>query len=228
MGEPTTEDVSFLSSTDGIELFGRLYLPDADGPFATIVLLHQNCADLTDWDGVSDLANELARRGFLVLSYDARGFGQSTDGGNVELCGESSAVLFEPMVGDLGDAIAFLETRSEANLDCLGTAGASMGANVSLIHAAADDRVQTVVLLSPGLNYFGLSTQTAIETYDPRASLMFATDGDTYSANTLVTLGDRSAAATTVTLVGDEHGAAILAAHPDAQAQVLAWFGERL
>lgn len=225
---PTTESVSFTASSDGLELFGTLHVPEAGGSFATVVLLHQNCADRSDWTTVSTLAPELAQAGFLVLHYDARGFGESTDGGQLDYCGESNATLFEPMVDDVGDALAYLEGRPEANLDCLAVAGGSMGANVALIFGASEPDVLTTVLFSPGLNYLGLSTQNAIDGFDPRESLMFATEEDTYAANTLVTLGDKSPAATTVTLPGGAHGAAILTAHPDAHAQTLTWLAERL
>lgn len=225
---PTAESVTFTAASDGLELAGTLHVPEAGGRFATVVLLHQYCADRSDWTAVSTLAPDLARAGFLVLHYDARGFGESTGGGQLDYCGENNATLFEPMVADVGDALAFLEGRAEANLDCLAVAGASMGSNVSLIFGSTEPRVLTTVLFSPGLNYLGLSTQNAIDGFDPRASLMFATEQDTYSANTLVTLGDKSPAATTVTLPGDAHGAAILTAHPDAHTQTLSWLGERL
>ena len=103
-----------------------------------------------------------------------------------------------------------------------------MGANVALIYAASDPRVQTAVLFSPGLNYFGLSTQNAIEDFDPRPSLMYAGMDDTNSANTLTTLGDASDAATTVLVPGATHGAAILPQNPDALEQTLTWFSDRL
>ena len=225
---PTTEDVSFTSSVDGVQLFGRLHIPEPGGSFATVVLLHQVCADQTDWTVVSSLAPDLAAAGFLVLHYDARGHGQSDEGGSLDLCGETGAPLFEPMVGDVGDAIAFLETRAEADLGCLGVAGGSLGANVALIYGATDDRVRTTVMLSPGLNYLGLSTQTAMGDFDPRPSLMMATADDDYSVNTMSTLSSESSVAMSATFPGDAHGASILAAHPDALAQTLAWFGDHL
>lgn len=227
--DTAVEEVTFTSSADGLELSGTLIIPQGTGPFATIVLLHQYCSDRMDWTGrASNFGNELAELGFLVLAYDARGFGQSTDGGTLDYCGKGNPALFNPMLDDLSSALDFLATRAEANLDCLGLAGGSMGSSVVLIHGAQDERVDTVMLFSPGLNYLGFSTFSAISDFDPRPSLMFAAEDDSAPLADMMTLAKESENVTTVSVPGPDHGASIIGNNEEAHQRAIDWFSDLL
>ncbi len=224
---PSHEDVSFPAS-DGVMIHGRLWTPEAGGNFAVVILLHQYCTMRTDWIQTVPLAEELAARGFLVLAYDARGFGESTENNTLLLCGEVTASLFAPMVGDVDSALDYLATVPEANLECLGIGGGSMGSSVALIAAAADARVLTTVLLSPGLNYLGFDTMAALPQWDPRPLLMMAAEEDPDSVSDMNALAGAATTATTVTIPGPAHGASILSADATAHEQVLDWFSDIL
>ena len=53
--------------------------------------------------------------------------------------------------------------------------GASIGANVALNYAASDPLIKAVVLLSPGLNYKGVTTSDTIKQY--KGPIYIATAG---------------------------------------------------
>lgn len=224
---PAWEDVSFTAS-DGWNLNGRLWTPAPGGSYAVVILLHQYCTAGGDWYVNTNLAEELAERGFLVLVYDARGFGQSRENGTISYCGEGDPALFQPMIGDVDSALDYLATVPEANLDCVGLGGGSMGSSVALIAGAADPRVLTAVMLSPGLSYLGLNTNAALPTWNPRPVLMLAAQGDTEAVNDMNSLAGAADNATTVTIAGAAHGASILAADEPAHQQVLDWFSDIL
>jgi ABC-2 type transport system ATP-binding protein len=60
---------------DAVELDTTLYLPDGDDPAPAVVLAHGFGGSK---NSVADDARDLAARGYVVLTYSARGFGAST------------------------------------------------------------------------------------------------------------------------------------------------------
>ena len=63
------------SGAEAVELDTTLYLPAVDGPAPAVVLAHGFGGSK---QSVADDARDLAGRGFVVLTYSARGFGEST------------------------------------------------------------------------------------------------------------------------------------------------------
>src|SRR5437588_9381320 len=62
-----------INSTDGVALVGSLFGSDKPSSPA-LLLLHQWESDRHSWD---DFAKQLQNDGFVVLSIDGRGFGES-------------------------------------------------------------------------------------------------------------------------------------------------------
>ncbi|MFD6418184.1 alpha/beta fold hydrolase [Streptomyces sp. NPDC060194] len=102
-------------------------------------------------ESVRAQAEGLARNGYAVLTWSARGFGQST-----------GKIGMNDPKGEVSDArrlIDWLATRPEVQLDKkgdprLGMAGASYGGAVSLLTAGHDDRVDA---LAPQITYWNLA-----------------------------------------------------------------------
>ena len=69
------------------------------------------------------------------------------------------------MVMDVKAAKQILVTQKNVNPNSIAIVGASIGANVALNYAALDPLVKAVVLLSPGLDYKGVTTSNAIKQY---------------------------------------------------------------
>ena len=122
VGAPPSADyreVAFDAS-DGVHLSGW-YRPTRNG--ATLLVLHGGGGDRT---GAVAHAKLLARHGYGVLLYDARGRGESEGPQNAFGWGWTK---------DVAGAIAFLKSRPEVDPQRIGGLGLSTGADV-LIQAA--------------------------------------------------------------------------------------------
>lgn len=102
-------------------------------------------------DDVRDRAEELARDGYAVLTWSARGFGRST--GTIGLNDPDHEVA------DARRLIDWLAKRPEVRLDGqgdprVGVAGASYGGAISLLAAGYDHRVDAI---APEITYWNLA-----------------------------------------------------------------------
>lgn len=127
-------EVNF-STEDHVRLAGLLY---GKSGTTAIICSHEHPGSKAQW---SDSAPWFAARGYLVLAYDFRGWGESQ--------GQFEASKLDR---DVFAAIAFVKSRGAKRVILL---GASMGADISLI-AASETRVAGVIALSPEY-LFGLS-----------------------------------------------------------------------
>ena len=132
IGSPPSSDfrtVSFASS-DGLELSGW-YRPSRNG--AAVVIVHGAGGDR---NGTVEHAALLARHGFGVLVYDARGRGES----------EGSPMGFGwGWPKDVAGALAFLRDRPDVNPERIGGLGLSRGADTLIRFAAADPSLKAIV-----------------------------------------------------------------------------------
>ncbi len=120
-----------------VKLDTTLYLPEHTP--APAVLLSQGFGGSKD--GLADQARSLARHGYVVLTYTARGFGRS--GGLIHL----DAPAFE--VADARKLIDYLATLTTVQKDGpgdprVGVAGGSYGGALALLTAGYDQRVDAV------------------------------------------------------------------------------------
>jgi uncharacterized protein len=116
---PDYREVAFDAS-DGVHLSGW-YRPTHNG--ATLIVLHGGGGDRT---GAVAHARLLARHGYGVLLYDARGRGRSEGQQNAFGWGWTK---------DIAGAIAFLRSRPEVDAQRIGGLGLSTGAD-ALVQAA--------------------------------------------------------------------------------------------
>ncbi|NUT27637.1 MAG: CocE/NonD family hydrolase, partial [Streptomyces sp.] len=84
-------------------------------------------------------AQKLADSGYVVVSYNVRGFWQS--GGEIEVAGP-------PDIADASKVIDWALANTPADAQHIGMAGVSYGAGISLLTAAHDKRVKAVASLS--------------------------------------------------------------------------------
>ncbi len=120
-----------------VQLDTTLYLPEHTP--APAVLLSQGFGGSKD--GLAGQARSLARHGYVVLAYTARGFGRS--GGRIHL----DAPAFE--VADARKLIDYLATLTTVQKDGpgdprVGVAGGSYGGALALLTAGYDQRVDAV------------------------------------------------------------------------------------
>jgi alpha-beta hydrolase superfamily lysophospholipase len=132
----TVERVHFYS--EGARLAGILYLPDGAGGDpgrAGVVLCH-------GFTGIKELilpqyAEAFARAGFVALTFDYRGFGESG--------GQRGRLLWQEQAADIINAVTFLSTRSEVDPKRIGLWGTSYGGALAPYVLAVDDRPRACV-----------------------------------------------------------------------------------
>ncbi|MFF7160332.1 CocE/NonD family hydrolase [Streptomyces sp. NPDC008086] len=91
-------------------------------------------------------AQKLANSGYVVVSYNVRGFWQS--GGEIEVAGP-------PDIADASKVIDWALANTPADAAHVGMAGVSYGAGISLLTAAHDKRVRAVAALSGWADLIG-------------------------------------------------------------------------
>jgi alpha-beta hydrolase superfamily lysophospholipase len=180
-GSRIGKKVSFFTR-DGVEIQG-LYEPRASRSKLTFIFLHGLGSNQEEWQVFE---KKFVRYGFGFLSYDARGHGNSTS----TKTGQISYTTFSAnspdsdwrkMVGDLEDAVNFLNKEYGLPKKSIGLMGASLGANICLKYAAGEKSIPVIVLLSPGMNFAGINIEYDIVNIEKRPILIVASPGDTYS-----------------------------------------------
>jgi len=132
----SSQPVSFYS--EGVRLAGDLFLPDDLKPGETragIVLCH-------GYTGVRamalpDNARELNKHGYVVLTFDYKGWGDSE--------GPKNRLAPYSRVADVQAALTFLGAQAQVDADRLGIYGTSYGGATVVWTAAVDPRVKCVV-----------------------------------------------------------------------------------
>ena len=157
-------------TVDGALLSGSLYETNPK-PSRAVILVHMLTRNRRDWDPV---ATRLAADGIAALTFDLRGHGESTPAPTE--AGAAPAA----MVRDVEAARQFLAARSDVARERIGLAGASLGANLALLEAAADPVIRSVVLLSPTLDYRGVRIEQAARRFT-RPMLLVASREDAYA-----------------------------------------------
>ncbi len=122
-------DVSFRTG-DGIRLSGW-YVPSRNG--AVVVMLHGASGTRSD---VLDQATVVAKHGYGVLLFDARGHGRS-DGNGMDF----------GWYGDLDvrAAVSYVARQPDVEAGRIAVLGSSMGGEEAIGAAAVDDRIRAVV-----------------------------------------------------------------------------------
>ncbi|MFD3841154.1 CocE/NonD family hydrolase [Streptomyces sp. NPDC058642] len=139
--QAATNDVRFvdIAGEGGTVLKANVITPaGADGSRAYPLLVLPTSWGLPQVEYVAQ-AQKLANSGYVVLSYNVRGFWQS--GGEIEVAGP-------PDIADARKVIDWALAHTPADARNVGMAGVSYGAGISLLTAAQDKRVKAVAALS--------------------------------------------------------------------------------
>jgi pimeloyl-ACP methyl ester carboxylesterase len=180
------ERVTFTSN-DGVLLVGSYFTPQSgiNNSTPSVILLNMIGRDRSTWN---EFAQDLSHRGYAVLSVDLRGHGESIRKNNSTISYQSFVPNdFKNMTLDVKAAKEFLIGEKNANPYKVSIIGASIGANIALNYAASDHSIKSVILLSPGLDYMGVTTLAPITQYK-NPIYIAAAEGDSQSANDSRTL----------------------------------------
>ena len=134
------QKVAFFS--EGHRLDGLLYSPEGVGPDevrAGVVL----CVGYTYLKGLvmPDIARALNAAGYVALTFDYRGFGESE--------GPRWRLIPQEQVNDLRAALTFLSDLPHVDAGRLALAGLSLGGSHAITAGAVDARVGAVVAIQP-------------------------------------------------------------------------------
>ncbi|HEY0697104.1 MAG TPA: alpha/beta fold hydrolase, partial [Micromonospora sp.] len=143
--DPLSQVISVRSGPDGtepVDLDTTLYLPhgaSADRPAPAVLLAHGFGGTK---QSVRSDAEDLAARGYAVLTYTARGFGRST--GQIHLDSPDHEIR------DASRLLDWLAARDDIRTDApgdprVGVVGGSYGGALALLLAAQDQRVDAIV-----------------------------------------------------------------------------------
>jgi predicted acyl esterase len=153
----TFNDQIVITSADGTEIAANLFTPAATSPNAALpTIIFVNSWALEEHEYLAQ-AYEFAQDGYLVLSYSARGWGQST----------AFATVGGPEdMADLSAVVDWLDANTQADISNIGISGMSYGAGLSLLGLAHEPRIKTAASLSgwgslPDALYGGETTSLA-------------------------------------------------------------------
>jgi len=142
---PTDTDVKIPAS--GFGLAGTITTPAAQGRLRHPAVILVAGSGPIERDAIvagiplfAQLAGQLAARDFVVLRYDKRGTGQS--GGRIE------RVTLQDYADDVTAAVKWMAKRKDVDEQRIFVAGHSEGAAVAMLAAAAEKKIEGVVLMA--------------------------------------------------------------------------------
>jgi alpha-beta hydrolase superfamily lysophospholipase len=206
-----------LRTSDGTALSAVWHASARPAP--AVLLVHMLTRSHADWDLTAQALNV---SGFGVLALDLRGHGAS----------EGASNALGSMQLDVQTALDWLKTRPDVVTDRLGITGASLGASLAVLAAAADPAVRSIALLSPASEYRGLRCEAAMRRFAERsgAVMLVASTGDPYalrSAHHFETMGSGPRDLRVIDGT-NAHGTTLLNVRPDLVTSLVDWFRRSL
>lgn len=222
---PGAVEVSF--DTDDATITGSYWAPTDASTTACVVFAHQLSSTRAEYTPVIARLVGTAH----LYAIDLRGHGASTrapDGAAVTWKG-FTLEDWAKVERDLLSAIGAVRQRG-GGARCV-VVGASIGSSATLrLAAAAPDLVSAVVLLSPGLNYRGLSTVEAARTTRVPVLIVHSQEAGASDAATALAnlLTEASTPVEVIADAGTAHGMKIVAADPALLDRVVAFIAAQL
>jgi alpha/beta superfamily hydrolase len=138
-----TTEVEFLSGN--LHLWGTIYTPATSfGQYPAIVICHGGTKLGRKLALFIMMARTLAARGYVVLTFDFRGFGDSEDPHKFETFSDLD------FVQDVSSALTYLSELKQVDTSKFYVVGHSFGAGVAVAAGLRDFRVKKVVSIAPG------------------------------------------------------------------------------
>lgn len=209
-----------IRTDDGVSLAATWYESGARSAPA-VILVHMLHKTRRDWELV---ASRLAAEGIGALAFDLRGHGESS--GSLQ---EGETPDYAELARDVTAARRYLASRADVQQSRVGIAGASIGASIAVLEAAADPTVGSLALLSPSTDYRGLRIDAAMKKYGGRPALLIASDDDPYAVRSVKDLQKAGGGTREVLIVNRAgHGTVMLGHDPDLARTLVDWFHRTL
>ena len=202
--------VSFRAE-DGRMLSGLLLEADQH-PAPAVVLVPMLGRPKDDWQAV---AQRLADARITALAIDLPGTVVPEDPGGIAR-----------WTNDVRAAVAYLSAQpGQVGSGSIGIAGASLGANLAALAAAADPSVRALALVSPSLDYRGVRIEMAMRTLGARPALLVGSARDPYTARSMRELAEDAPGPRDLRWSDvPAHGTLLLARDGDLVRSIVEWF----
>jgi hypothetical protein len=122
--------------------------------------------------------------------------------------------------------VAYLASRpAEVRAGAVGILGASLGASLAVVAAAAEQGVRSLALVSPSADYRGVRIEGPLRQYGARPALLVASVHDPYAARSVRELADDPPGIRQMRWSDTAaHGTVLLARDPDVVRSLVEWF----
>lgn len=202
-----------FQTADSVTIVGKFAKPENAARAA--LLLHMMPATKESYDG---LAKALNKNGFATLAIDLRGHGESRNAANGETLDYTKFENEQHQASrlDVDAAFNFLAQKGFAPAQ-IGLVGASIGANLTLDAMARYKEILRGALLSPGLDYRGVTTEQPIRALEQNQKVwIIVGEDDEYSAESSRKLQSINPIAATLTIFeGADHGTNLFNPQPN-------------
>ena len=176
-----------------------------EGSTQGVVMVHQALGSREDWDFLS---SHLRLAGFNTLAISLTPTEQNRAG----------------WVRTINQIDAATYWICEQGVEYLALVGAGLGANLSMINAEQNTRVDNLVLLSPGLQYEEIHVETTIGTYGERPLFIAVSRQDHYSARSSIYFDVEARGPHHLEILNRAgHGTQMLSMAPSLSSEIVSW-----
>ena len=220
--QSTTTRVVDIRASDGSVLKATYFAAANTGP--GVLLLHQCNRQRKLWD---DLAQQLSAAGINVLTFDLRGFGESSGTAFDKLSQQESAdIQANKWPGDIDAAFDYLVSQPGVQANTIGLGGASCGVNNSVKTALRHPKqVKSLVLLSGSTDMTG---RTFLRQQSQLPVFFSAADDDEFQGTVELLLWLYGVSSNPgkkfVRFANGGHGADMFATHPELRRMIVDWY----
>jgi dienelactone hydrolase len=215
VGNMSIDDVQF-TTVDGVSISGTMYYPANSKPKSVAVLVHQLGSSRKAYDSLS---RKLASSGVACLAIDLRGHGGSPYKGGYSSFSTEDWLSAKKDIDGAFDSL--YDKAGDSKLPA-SVVGASIGANLALQYASEGKRnVSRAVLISPGLDFRGVTTEDAAKKYSGK-TLIVVSEEDVYSFDSAKTLESDNPSIESANYTGLGHGTDMLKSD-DVISKIVAW-----
>jgi len=130
-------EIFFRNEAQDLDLAGMLFIPDGEGPFPAVVIIHGSRESYRDRNWYLTLSSYMQKNGVAVLLPDKRGCEKSE--------GDWYTSSFEDVATDTLAAIDFMKSQKIVEVSHLGVIGLSQGGIIASIVASQSPDLDFVI-----------------------------------------------------------------------------------
>jgi len=140
-------EISFRNETQDLDLAGMLFVPDGDGPFPAVVIIHGSGSSARERNWYLTLSSYMKENGTVVLLPDKRGCEKSQ--------GDWRTASLEDLATDTLAAIDFMKSQETVEVSHIGIIGMSQGGVIaSIVASKSPDLDFAINMVGPSVTLY--------------------------------------------------------------------------